>query len=31
MAKLVAAVWRRQPKWIASRTLASVGPNAMLG
>lgn len=25
-----AAAWRRQPKWIASRTLASVGPNATL-
>ena len=23
-----AAAWQRQPKWIASRTLASVGPNA---
>ncbi len=25
-----AAVWRRQPKWVASRSLASVGPNATL-
>jgi dihydrofolate reductase len=25
-----AAVWRAQPKWIASRTLKSVGPNATL-
>jgi dihydrofolate reductase len=25
-----AAAWRRQPKWVASRTLASVGPNATL-
>jgi dihydrofolate reductase len=25
-----AAVWRRQPKWVVSRTLKSVGPNAML-
>jgi dihydrofolate reductase len=25
-----AAVWRRQPKWVASRTLQSVGPNATL-
>jgi len=25
-----AAAWQRQPKWIASRTLASVGPNATL-
>ena len=25
-----AAAWRRQPKWIASRSLKSVGPNATL-
>ncbi len=25
-----AAVWRRQPKWIVSRSLKSVGPNATL-
>ena len=25
-----AAVWRRQPKWVVSRTLNSVGPNAAL-
>jgi len=25
-----AAVWRRQPKWVVSRTLKSVGPNATL-
>ena len=25
-----AAAWRRQPKWVASRTLPSVGPNASL-
>ncbi len=25
-----AAAWRRQPKWVASRTLTSVGPNATL-
>ena len=25
-----AAAWRRQPKWVVSRTLTSVGPNAML-
>src|SRR5205807_6597824 len=25
-----AAVWRAQPKWIGSRTLTSVGPNATL-
>ena len=25
-----AAVWRRHPKWVASRTLKSVGPNATL-
>ena len=25
-----AAVWRRQPKWVVSRTLQSVGPNATL-
>jgi dihydrofolate reductase len=25
-----ATVWRRQPKWVVSRTLASVGPNATL-
>ena len=26
----LAAVWRRQPKWVVSRMLTSVGPNAML-
>lgn len=26
----VAAAWRRQPKWVVSRTLRSVGPNASL-
>jgi len=26
-----AAVWRRQPKWVVSRSLQSVGPNATLG
>ncbi len=26
----LAVAWRRQPKWVASRTLASVGPNATL-
>lgn len=25
-----AVVWRRQPKWVVSRTLKSVGPNATL-
>jgi len=25
-----AAAWRKQPKWVVSRTLASVGPNATL-
>lgn len=25
-----AAAWRRQPKWVLSRTLTSVGPNARL-
>lgn len=25
-----AAVWQAQPKWVASRTLAAVGPNATL-
>jgi dihydrofolate reductase len=25
-----AAVWRAQPKWVVSRTLKSVGPNATL-
>jgi dihydrofolate reductase len=25
-----AAAWRKQPKWVASRTLKSVGPNATL-
>ena len=25
-----AAAWRRHPKWVASRTLTSVGPNATL-
>ena len=25
-----AVVWRRQPKWVVSRTLTSVGPNATL-
>jgi dihydrofolate reductase len=25
-----AAAWRRQPKWVASRSLTSVGPNAAL-
>jgi dihydrofolate reductase len=25
-----AAAWRRQPKWVVSRTLTSVGPNAAL-
>ena len=25
-----AAAWRRQPKWVASRTLESAGPNATL-
>src|SRR5262245_32900366 len=26
----VAAAWRQQPKWVVSRTLKSVGPNATL-
>ena len=25
-----AAAWRAQPKWVVSRTLKSVGPNATL-
>ena len=25
-----AAAWRRQPKWVVSRTLTAVGPNATL-
>jgi hypothetical protein len=25
-----AAAWRKQPKWVASRTLTEVGPNATL-
>jgi len=25
-----AAAWRKQPKWVVSRTLTSVGPNATL-
>ena len=25
-----AVAWRRQPKWVASRSLISVGPNATL-
>src|SRR5205814_7955265 len=25
-----AAVWRRQPKWVVSRSLKKVGPNATL-
>ena len=25
-----AAAWRKQPKWVVSRSLTSVGPNAML-
>ncbi|MDE2136920.1 MAG: dihydrofolate reductase family protein [Gammaproteobacteria bacterium] len=25
-----AAAWRRQPKWVVSRTLSSVGPNATI-
>src|SRR5882672_9967173 len=25
-----AAAWRKQPKWVVSRTLKSVGPNATL-
>lgn len=25
-----AAIWRKQPKWVVSRTLKSVGPNATL-
>ena len=27
---LFAAAWRRQPKWVVSRSLKSVGPNATL-
>ena len=30
VARDFAAAWRAQPKWIASRSLASVGPNATL-
>ncbi len=29
-AREYAAVWRHQPKWVASRTLRSAGPNATL-
>jgi dihydrofolate reductase len=29
-ARAFAAAWRKQRKWVASRTLASVGPNATL-
>ena len=29
-ARAYAAVWRRQPKWVVSRSLKSVGPNATL-
>ena len=29
-ARAFAAAWRSQPKWVASRTLTSVGPNATL-
>ena len=29
-AAFTAAAWRRLPKWVVSRTLASVGPNATL-
>jgi dihydrofolate reductase len=28
--KAFAAAWRKQPKWVVSRTLQSVGPNAAL-
>lgn len=28
--RLFAEAWRRQPKWVASRTLKAVGPNATL-
>lgn len=28
--KAFAAAWRKQPKWVVSRTLESVGPNARL-
>jgi len=28
--KAFAAAWRRQPKWVVSRTLNAVGPNATL-
>src|SRR5512139_2619369 len=28
--KAFAAAWRNQPKWVVSRTLKSVGPNATL-
>lgn len=28
--KAFAAAWRKQPKWVVSRTLTSVGPNATL-
>src|SRR5690349_12699234 len=28
--KEFAAAWRRQPKWVVSRSLKSVGPNATL-
>jgi dihydrofolate reductase len=28
--KVYAAAWRKQPKWVVSRTLKSVGPNARL-
>ncbi len=28
--KAFAAAWRKQPKWVVSRTLKSVGPNATL-
>ncbi|HLY04747.1 MAG TPA: dihydrofolate reductase family protein [Rhizomicrobium sp.] len=28
--KAFAAAWRRQPKWVVSRSLTSVGPNATL-
>jgi dihydrofolate reductase len=26
----IAAAWRKQPKWVVSRTMQSVGPNATL-
>jgi dihydrofolate reductase len=29
-ARAFAAAWRKQPKWVVSRTLTSVGPNATL-